>query len=109
MKQWADAQKYQYSKSAGWIVSLPRQQNKAGVADNLFSSSSGASRWKILRVLVHRGGSGLWICLFVELKLIPRFARSYFKAIELGYFTEDPAAYHDPNVCAPYTNTTQTG
>ena len=24
MKQWADAQKFQYSKTAGWIVSLPR-------------------------------------------------------------------------------------
>ena len=47
-------------------------------------------------------------CLSVELKLIPHFARSYYKGIELGYLTEDPAAYHDPDVCAPYTNTTQT-
>jgi len=31
--------------------------------------------------------------------------RSYYKGIELGYLTEDPAAYHDPNVCKPYIQT----
>jgi hypothetical protein len=38
--------------------------------------------------------------LFIELKLIIHFARSYYKGIELGYLTRDPAAYHDPDVCA---------
>jgi len=28
--------------------------------------------------------------------------RSYYKVIELGYMTKDPAAYFDPNVCAKY-------
>ncbi|KAF9653334.1 glycoside hydrolase family 5 protein [Thelephora ganbajun] len=27
---------------------------------------------------------------------------SYYKGVELGYLTEDPAAYNDPNVCAGY-------
>ena len=43
--------------------------------------------------------------LFVEPKLSSNLARSYFKGIELGYLTKDPAAYHDPNVCAPYIET----
>ena len=59
-------------------------------------------------MLVTCGSSGMQACLSVELKLTPHFARSYYKGIELGYLTEDPAAYHDPNVCAPYINTTQT-
>ena len=50
----------------------------------------------------------MWIYLFVKLKLIPHFARSYYKGIEFGFLTVDPAAYHDPHVCAPYINTTQT-
>jgi hypothetical protein len=32
---------------------------------------------------------------------------SYYKGIELGYLTEDPAAYHNPDVCAPYINSTE--
>ena len=42
---------------------------------------------------------------FTELKLTIHFARSYYKGIELGYLTEDPAAYHDLNVCAGYIKT----
>jgi len=49
-------------------------------------------------------GNGVEVnCLFVEVKLILHLVRSYFKGVELGYLTEDPAAYNDPNVCAPYT------
>ena len=44
-------------------------------------------------------------CLLIELKLIVHFARSYYEGIERGYLTEDPAAYHDPNVCAGYIET----
>lgn len=37
---------------------------------------------------------------FVELELIPYLARSYYKAVELGYLTKDPAAYqHDRDQC----------
>jgi len=51
-------------------------------------------------------GNGVEVnCLSVEPKLIIHLLRSYYKGIELGYFTEDPAAYHDPNVCAPYAQT----
>ncbi|KAG1771497.1 glycoside hydrolase family 5 protein [Suillus occidentalis] len=31
---------------------------------------------------------------------------SYLEGLELGYFTQDPAAFHNPNVCAPYSNST---
>ncbi|KAG2143787.1 glycoside hydrolase family 5 protein [Suillus bovinus] len=31
---------------------------------------------------------------------------SYLEGLELGFFTQDPAAYNNPNVCAPYTNST---
>ncbi|KAG1908090.1 glycoside hydrolase family 5 protein [Suillus fuscotomentosus] len=31
---------------------------------------------------------------------------SYLEGLELGFFTQDPAAFHNPNVCAPYTNST---
>ena len=51
-------------------------------------------------MLVSCGSSGMWMYLFVELELIPRFVRSYYKAVELGYLTKDPAAYqHDRDQC----------
>ncbi|KAG2152572.1 glycoside hydrolase family 5 protein [Suillus bovinus] len=31
---------------------------------------------------------------------------SYLEGLKLGFFTQDPAALHDPNVCAPYINST---
>jgi aryl-phospho-beta-D-glucosidase BglC (GH1 family) len=31
---------------------------------------------------------------------------SYLEGVEMGFLTKDPAAYHDPNVCAPYINGT---
>lgn len=40
--------------------------------------------------------------LFVGRKLTLHFYRSYYKVIDLGYMTKDPAAYFDPNVCAKY-------
>jgi len=43
---------------------------------------------------------GYIICSSNETR--PSIARSYYKVIELGYLTKDPAAYHDPNVCAKY-------
>jgi len=67
LNQWADAQKFMYSKSAGWIF-----------WNFKFEDSPGAG-----------GLQRQW---------------SYYKGIELGYLTEDPAAYHDPDVCAPYIN-----
>ncbi|KAF8270697.1 glycoside hydrolase superfamily [Lactarius quietus] len=33
---------------------------------------------------------------------------SYLKGLSLGYFTQDPSQYNDPNVCAPYINFTST-
>jgi hypothetical protein len=29
---------------------------------------------------------------------------SYKEALRLGYFTQDPTQYNDPNVCEPYIN-----
>lgn len=66
MKQWADAQKLMYSKSAGWIFWNFKIEDSASTKDL-------QKQW------------------------------SYYKGIELGYLTEDPAAYHDPNVCKNYT------
>ncbi|KAG1771068.1 glycoside hydrolase family 5 protein [Suillus placidus] len=34
---------------------------------------------------------------------------SYLEGLELGFFTQDPTAFHNPNVCAPYTNSTSNG
>ncbi|KAG2106935.1 glycoside hydrolase family 5 protein [Suillus discolor] len=31
---------------------------------------------------------------------------SYLEGLKLGFLTHDPAALHDPNVCAPYMNST---
>jgi len=60
-------------------------------------------------VLVVCKTNGMGMCrLLVEPKLIHHLARSYYKGIELGYLTEDPAAYHDPNVCVPWINSTKT-
>jgi len=32
--------------------------------------------------------------------------RSYLEGVKLGFLTQDPSQLHNPNVCAPYTNTT---
>ena len=58
---------------------------------------------KIPRVLASTRGSGMGIyCLFVELELIFRLPRSYYKGVEIGYLTKDPAALNNPRVCDPY-------
>ncbi|KAG1896181.1 glycoside hydrolase family 5 protein [Suillus fuscotomentosus] len=31
---------------------------------------------------------------------------SYLEGLKLGFLTQDPAAYHDPDVCGPYINST---
>ena len=36
----------------------------------------------------------------------PVFLRSYLEGVEMGFLTKNPAGYHDPNVCAPYINGT---
>lgn len=38
----------------------------------------------------------------IQHELIFLFIRSYFKGVDLGYLTKDPAAYHDPHVCDKY-------
>lgn len=105
LNQWADAQKLMYSKSAGWIVGLPHlTKKKVVVADYRYPSSSGTSKLRIPRLPMACKGNGEGIdCGLVGPKLI--LFRSYYKGIELGYLTEDPAAYHDPDVCAPYKTT----
>lgn len=35
------------------------------------------------------------------------WARSYLEGVKMGFLTENPAGYHDPNVCAPYINNTK--
>lgn len=109
LNQWADAQKLMYSKSAGWIVSvLYRIKTKVADADCRLSSF-GTSNSRIPRLQLRSRGNGKGIfLLFVGPKLIPCYHRSYYKGIELGYLTEDPAAYHNPDVCAPYINSTKT-
>ena len=83
--------------------------NKKQGADNWSSSSSGASNSRILLLLVASKTNGERMHRpFVGPKLTAHLPRSYFKVIELGYMTEDPAAYHDPDVCVPYINNTQT-
>lgn len=107
MNQWADAQKLMYSQSAGWIVSLPYLMRWESLMTD--PRSSGTSKSRIPRMLgtTQNNGEGMkyWV---VILKFILRLPRSYLKAVELGYLTEDPTAYHDPDVCVPYINTTST-
>lgn len=69
MKQWADAQKLMYSKSAGWIFWSFKIEDSESV----------------------HGLQKQW---------------SYFKGVDLGYLTKDPAAYHDPHVCDKYVGKT---
>ena len=53
------------------------------------------------------GGLDVWThSLFVELKLIFNLARNYILGAERGWFTKDPADYHDRDVCAPYIGKT---
>lgn len=67
LMKWADAQKLQYSKGAGWIF---------------------------------------WNFKVEKSKLAGDMARewSYLEGVRRGYFTKDPAQYHDENVCVPYLN-----
>ena len=108
LNKWADAQKLMYSKSAGWIVSLPRRIKPKVTDADCRLLSFGTSNSRIPRLQLHGRGNGKGTLLsFIGPKLIPRHHRSYFKGVELGYLTEDPAAYHDPDVCAPYINSTE--
>jgi len=83
--------------------------SEAKVANDRCSPSSGASRSRILRLLVayQEDGEGTqcWVAL---LKFIHHLPRSYYKGVELGYLTKDPSVYHDPDVCAPYIKATST-
>ncbi|KAJ7282090.1 glycoside hydrolase family 5 protein [Mycena rebaudengoi] len=65
LMKWADAQKLQYGKDAGWIF------------------------WNFKVEISELAGD---------------LARewSYLEGVRRGYFTKDPSAFHDPNVCVPY-------
>ncbi|KAG9313184.1 glycoside hydrolase family 5 protein [Chiua virens] len=69
--KWADAQKWSYSKGAGWIF-----WNFKTEISSLTNGTALARQW------------------------------SYLEGVEMGFLTKDPTAYHDPNVCAPYINGT---
>ncbi|KAH0836816.1 glycoside hydrolase family 5 protein [Lanmaoa asiatica] len=69
--KWADAQKWAYSKGAGWIF-----WNFKTEISSLTNGTALARQW------------------------------SYLEGLSMGFLTKDPSAYHDPNVCAPYINGT---
>uniref|UniRef100_A0A0W0G5E0 Putative glycoside hydrolase family 5 protein n=1 Tax=Moniliophthora roreri TaxID=221103 RepID=A0A0W0G5E0_MONRR len=69
IRDWADAQKLQYGRDAGWIFWNFKIENSTQAGD------------------------------------IPR-AWSYLEAYRRGYFTKDPAEYHNPYVCEPWINRT---
>ena len=53
--------------------------------------------------------NGAWMAAPpIELEPTPHLVRSYYKAIELGYLTEDPSDYFDRDVCAKYINSSTT-
>ncbi|KAK7026515.1 hypothetical protein VNI00_015595 [Paramarasmius palmivorus] len=68
---WADAQKLQYGKDAGWIFWNFKIENSTQAGD------------------------------------IPK-SWSYLEAYRRGYFTKDPAAFNNPDVCEPWINRTAT-
>ncbi|KAN0088223.1 glycoside hydrolase family 5 protein [Tylopilus felleus] len=67
--KWADAQKWAYSQSAGWIF-----WNFKTEISNLTNGRALARQW------------------------------SYLEALDMGFLTKDPAAYHNSSVCVPYIN-----
>ena len=85
---------------------LSLQYINVEVVDNRLFPSSGASRLKILLVQTACKSNGTETYhLPFQLILTVHVTRSYYKGVELGYLTEDPAAYHDIHVCDPYIKT----
>ncbi|KAF8159297.1 glycoside hydrolase family 5 protein [Crassisporium funariophilum] len=69
--KWADAQKFSYSKGAGWVFWNFKIEISTLAGDT-------ARQW------------------------------SYQEGLRRGYLTKDPSQLNDPNVCAPYINSTST-
>ncbi|KAG6827783.1 hypothetical protein H0H92_010476 [Tricholoma furcatifolium] len=67
-------------------------------------------QWADSQKRAYSQGAGwiFWNFKVEESELAGDLARqwSYIKGVELGYFTKDPSQLLDPNVCAPYLNTT---
>lgn len=99
LKDWADAQKLAYSKGAGWIVRIYSPFLFA-VHQHILRLSSGASRLK-MRVFTRDNGIAYLLLVLIVLVHVKN-RRSYLQGLKLGYLTQDPSQYHNPNVCAPY-------
>ncbi|THG99809.1 hypothetical protein EW026_g2627 [Hermanssonia centrifuga] len=69
-------------------------------------------KWADAQKLAYSQGAG-WIFWNFKVEISEEagdLARqwSYLNGVKLGFLTQDPSKVHDPNVCAPYTNSTST-
>lgn len=66
-------------------------------------------KWADAQKLAYSQGAG-WLFWSFKLEatnpLVTQW--SYLKGLELGYLTQDPSQYNDPNVCDPYRNVSST-
>ncbi|KAI9509114.1 glycoside hydrolase family 5 protein [Russula earlei] len=62
-------------------------------------------KWADAQKLMYSQGAG-WLFWSLKIESTSPYARqmSYFEGLERGYLTKDPAQFHDPNVCVPYRN-----
>jgi len=82
------------------------------ISTNFDATDDFLNKWADAQKLMYSKSAGwiFWNFKLEDSRAAAELTRqwSYYKGIELGYLTEDPAAYHDPDVCAPYTNSTET-
>lgn len=111
----ADANEDAYLTS---ICNLQRVQNDAAVGDSPLwfgewglptqfnATDEFLHKWADAQKLAYSQGQGwiFWNFKVEESEEAGDLARqwSYFKGLELGYLTQNPAEVNDPNVCAPY-------
>ena len=106
LRKWADAQKLAYSQGAGWLVCLFCLRDKIGHKYNVSPRHSSGTSSLRSRIPSCVNGKGFYSVR--ELGSTVVLHRSYLEGLRLGYLTQDPSKYNDPNVCTPYRNVSST-
>jgi len=94
---------------AGKLRNTPLWFGEWSISTNFNATDEFLKQWADAQKLMYSKSSG-WI--FWSFKIEDSASAkglqrqwSYFKGVDLGYLTKDPAAYNDPNVCEKYVKT----
>ena len=80
---------------------VPSSCNKEKIINQSIDlDSSGTLDLRTLREI--RLDNGAYFIFFGVIRFDDFFFRSYLEGLRLGYLTQDPSKFNDPNVCDPY-------